>query len=343
MKALILKEYNKLEYTDISIPEIKNNEVLINVKACGICGSDVHGMDGSTGRRIPPIVMGHEASGIISKIGKNVKNWETGNRVTFDSTIYCENCYYCLNGYKNLCDNRKVLGVSCDEYRKNGAFAEFVAVPENIIYELPDEITFEEASMIEAISVAYHAVKRVPVNVNKTPVVIGAGMIGLLTINVLKQFGYKNIIAIDIYDEKLDLAKKNGADFTFNSTKGDIKENVFRLTDNRGADLAFEAVGISNAVNTAIDTLKKGASLILIGNICSEIKMPLQTIIKKELTIYGSCASNGEYPECIEMILQKKIDVNPFISAVAQLSEGASWFKRLYEHESGLMKVILKP
>lgn len=343
MKALILREYNKFEYTDIDIPEIKKNEVLIKVKACGICGSDIHGMDGGTGRRIPPIVMGHEASGIISKIGKDVKNWEIGNRVTFDSTIYCESCYYCLNGYKNLCDNRRVLGVSCNEYKQNGAFAEFIALPENILYKLPDEITFEEASMVEALSVAFHAVKRVPVDTDNVPVVVGAGMIGLLIIKVLKLSGYKNIIAIDVFDEKLNLAKQNGASFTFNLTRDNVKEEILHVTNNRGVDLAFEAVGITDTINTAIEVLKKGASLILVGNICSEIKMPLQTIVKKELTIYGSCASNGEYPECIDMIFQKKVDVKPFISAIAPLSEGISWFKRLYDHESGLMKVILKP
>lgn len=343
MKALILREYNKFEYADIDIPDIKKNEVLINVKACGICGSDVHGMDGSTGRRIPPIIMGHEASGIISKIGKDVRNWEIGDRVTFDSTIYCESCYYCMNGQKNLCDNRRVVGVSCFEYKQNGAFAEYIAVPENILFKLPDEITYEEASLIEALSVAVHAVKRVPLSIDCTPVVVGAGMIGLLIIKLLKLSEYKNIIAIDIFDEKLKLAVQNGASFAFNLTKYDVKKEILDITRNKGADLAFEVVGIADAINTAIEIVKKGADLILVGNLCSAVEIPLQTIVKKELRIHGSCASNGEYPECVDMILQKKIDVKPFISAVAPLSEGISWFKRLYEHEHGLLKVILKP
>ena len=343
MKALILKEYNKFEYSDIAIPKIKENEVLIKVKACGICGSDIYGMDGSTGRRIPPIIMGHEASGIISEIGKNVKKWKIGNKVTFDSTIYCGNCYYCLQGHFNLCENRRVIGVSCNEYSQNGAFAEFIAVPENILYKLPDNITFEEASMIEALSVAYHAVKRISFDNNNIPVVIGAGMIGILIIQILKFFGYKNIIAIDINDEKLEYAEKFGANFIFNFQKDKIKEKIFKITHNRGADLVFEAVGISSTINIAIDILKKGAALICIGNLCSKIEIPLQTIVKKELTIYGSCCSNGEYPTCIDMIIQKKVDVKSFISAVIPLSEGVKWFKKLYNHKSGLFKVILKP
>src|SRR5690554_2586946 len=113
MKALMLKEYNQFVVEDLPVPEIGSEDVLIKVKACSICGSDVHGMDGSTGRRIPPIVMGHEASGIIEETGDNVRGFKAGDRVTFDSTIYCGECYYCKRGQINLCDDRKVLGVSC--------------------------------------------------------------------------------------------------------------------------------------------------------------------------------------------------------------------------------------
>ncbi len=152
MKALILKEYNNFVYEDVPSPQISADEVLIEVKACGICGSDVHGMDGSTGRRQPPIVMGHEASGVIAETGENVTGWKKGDRVTFDSTVYCGKCYFCRKGQINLCDNRRVLGVACDDYRQHGAFAEYVAVPQHILYRLPDKITFARASMVEALS-----------------------------------------------------------------------------------------------------------------------------------------------------------------------------------------------
>ena len=136
MKALVLEEYNQFVYKDMPEPEIASNEVLIQVKACGICGSDVHGMDGSSGRRIPPLIMGHEASGVIVKTGSHIRNFSEGDRVTFDSTIYCGQCFYCRQGQINLCDHRRVLGVSPVEYRQHGAFAEYVAVPEHILYRL---------------------------------------------------------------------------------------------------------------------------------------------------------------------------------------------------------------
>jgi len=137
MKALILTEYHRLEYGEMPEPQVGPGEVLLQVKACGICGSDIHGIDGSTGRRIPPIVMGHEACGEIVKLGEGVKGYAIGDKVTFDSTIYCGKCHYCRRGQINLCNNRRVLGVSCTEYRQHGAFAEYVAVPQHILYPIP--------------------------------------------------------------------------------------------------------------------------------------------------------------------------------------------------------------
>src|SRR6266704_643294 len=160
MKALVLKEYKRFVLDDVPAPAPGPEEVLVAVKACGICGSDVHGMDGSTGRRRPPIIMGHEASGVIADVGKDVTAWKQGDRVTFDSTIYCGECEFCRRGEINLCQNRRVLGVSCEDYRQHGAFAEFVVVPQRILYRLPQGVPFEHASLVEPFAIALHAVKR---------------------------------------------------------------------------------------------------------------------------------------------------------------------------------------
>jgi len=149
MKALLLSEYNHLEVKDLPNPIPGPDEILIQVSACGICGSDVHGYDGSTGRRIPPIVMGHEAAGIVAGVGSEVTNFKLGDRVTFDSTVYCGQCEYCLKGDVNLCNQRQVIGVSCTEFRRAGAFAEFLTVPARIAYQLPDSFSFAEAAMLD--------------------------------------------------------------------------------------------------------------------------------------------------------------------------------------------------
>src|SRR6201997_1025985 len=176
MKALLLSRYRHLELADLPTPQPRPDEVLIRVAACGICGSDVHGYDGSSGRRIPPLVMGHEASGVVAAVGSSAKNFAEGDRVTFDSTIYCGACSNCSRGNVNLCDNRQVLGVSCGDYRRAGAFAEFVAVPACVVYRLPESISFAEASMLEAVAVALHAVRLAgEITAKTTALVVGAG------------------------------------------------------------------------------------------------------------------------------------------------------------------------
>jgi len=342
MKALVLEEYNRLVYKDVPDPQIGANEVLIQVQACGICGSDFHGMDGSSGRRQPPIIMGHEASGIIAEVGSEVDGWQKGERVTFDSTVYCGSCWHCRRGEMNLCDNRRVLGVSCDEYRQHGAFAEYVAVPYHILYRLPEEVTFSQAAMVEAVSIAVHAANRTPVKLNDSVMVVGAGNIGLLIIQVFKAFGCNPVIAADIDSDKLEWAKQAGADIVINSGTTDIGEEVRKYTG-RGIDIAVEAVGVTSAIQTAIDALRKGGKLTLVGNISPRIEFPLQSIVMREISVNGSCASNGEYPTCLDMIARKAVDVEPMISVTAPLSEGASWFEKLYDKEKGLMKVILLP
>lgn len=343
MKALVLKEYNHFEYADVPVPEIGSNEVLVEVRACGICGSDVHGMDGSTGRRIPPVIMGHEASGIIVEVGENVLEFSKGERVTFDSTIYCGRCNFCKRGLINLCDNRRVLGVSCKEYRQNGAFTEYIAVPERILYRLPDKISFKHATMIEALSIALHSINRKPITINDTVVVIGTGVIGQLIVQLLKISGCYKIIAVDINQKKIDLAVRFGADIGLNPNENDVLSEVYKQTKNKGADCVLEVVGIPQTIKTAVNSLRKGGSITLVGNLSPIIELPLQLIITKEISIYGSCASSGEYPVSIDLIERKVINVEPLISAVAPLEDGQLWFERLYKQESGLMKVILKP
>jgi L-iditol 2-dehydrogenase len=343
MKALVLKGYNYFSVEDVPVPELGAGDVLVRVKACSICGSDVHGMDGSTGRRIPPVIMGHEASGVIEKVGKDVISFKPGDRVTFDSTVYCRDCYFCRRGEINLCNNRKVLGVSCGDYRLNGAFAEYVSVPQHILYPIPDGVSFERAAMVEPLSVAFHAIKRSKVSLNCSAAVIGAGMIGLLIIQLLRINGCGKIIAIDLAADKLEMAKKFGASDAIKSDEIDAASEVYKLTYGRGADIAFEVVGLTPTVQSAVNCLKKGGVLTLVGNLKPSVDLPLQTVVTRQITLNGSCASSGEYPDCLDLIASGKIDVDSFISGISTLDEGPDWFKRLYNREPGLMKVIIRP
>lgn len=343
MKALVLDEYNQLNYRDFEKPIIEADEVLVQVKACGICGSDIHGMDGSTGRRKPPLIMGHEASGIIAEVGERVSGWKVGERVTFDSTIYPLDDWYTRKGHYNLSDNRKVIGVSPGEFKKHGAFAEFVSVPAHILYRIPENVTFEQAAMVEPVAVAAHAVNISKIQPGASVVVVGAGMVGMFVINMLKIAGANPIIVLDLDENKLRLAKEFGATHTFRSIEVRIPQKINELTKERGADFGFEVVGLSETVNLCINSLRKGGTAILVGNLKPEVIIPLQKVVTTELSLLGSCAINGEYELVLDLLASGKISVDKMISAVAPLSEGADWFNRLYNKEPGLNKVLFIP
>src|SRR3981081_227854 len=235
MKGLLLKQYMELEVTDLPQPEIGPGDVLVRVRACGICGSDVHGLDGRTGRRIPPLVMGHEAAGEVVECGANVTDLRPGDRVTFDSTVYCGRCFHCARGEVNLCDNREVLGVSPGPYRRHGAFAEYVAVPRRIMYRLPENLSYEQAALIEAVSVGVHAVNLTPIVLGDVAVVVGSGMIGLATIQAVRHAGAARVIVVDPDDGRLALARSLGATDTINPKTTDPVEAIRAMTDGRGA------------------------------------------------------------------------------------------------------------
>lgn len=343
MKSLLLSEYSHFEIADLPVPAFCANEVLVKVEACGICGSDVHGYDGTSGRRIPPIVMGHEASGTVAGLGRDVKGFKQGDRVTFDSTVYCGQCSYCERGEVNLCERRQVVGVSCSDYRRHGAFAEYIAVPQHILYPLPDSISFPEAAMLEAASVALHAVRLSPMQEAKTALVIGAGMIGLLTMQAAKAAGCARVMIADVDASRLKLAEEVGADVVLHASGDALVAEVLRLTQGQGVDVVLEAVGRNETVSAAIDCVRKGGAVTLIGNIAAEVTLPLQKVVTRQVRLQGSCASAGEYPEAIALIAAGKIKVKPLITAVAPLEAGPQWFARLHAHEPNLMKVILTP
>ena len=343
MKALLLSEYSKLEVADLPSPVAGPGDVLVRVAACGICGSDVHGYDGSSGRRIPPLVMGHEAAGVIAEVGEGVSRFAVGDRVTFDSTVYCGSCDFCLAGEINLCDNRQVVGVSTPDFRRAGAFAEFVTVPERIVYKLPDELSFAEAAMLEAVSVALHAVVVSEVKGGETTLVIGAGMIGLLILQAARAAGCGRILVADVDASRLKLAEEAGADATILASGEAMVQQVLQETTGRGVDLVLEAVGRDETVAAAVDAVRKGGTVTLVGNITPQVTLPLQKVVSRQIRLQGSCASSGEYPQAIELISNGKIRVTPLITAVAPLSDGAQWFERLHSREPNLMKIVLDP
>jgi L-iditol 2-dehydrogenase len=343
MRALILKAYNDLVYESWPEPALEPGEVLVRVAACGICGSDVHGVDGSTGRRVPPIIMGHEAAGEIVACGQSVQGWQVGDRVTFGCIIHCTHCFYCQRGELELCENRRWLGVSIPGFRKHGAFAEYVAVPQQTLFRVPQELTYERAAMMEPLTIAAHALARTRLALYDTAVVVGSGMIGLLVVQLLKLAGAGRIVAVDISDARLTLAERFGATHLLRSDRDDVPASVRRINNGRRADIVFEAVGTAPTVNLAIACARKGGALTLIGNLAQTVEVPLQDIVLGELTLRGTTNASTEWDACLRMLSTGAVDVDSLVSNVAPLSKGVEWFGRLQRAEPGLMKVILQP
>jgi L-iditol 2-dehydrogenase len=287
--------------------------------------------------------MGHEAAGVVAAVGEAVTDISIDDRITFDSTVSCGHCHFCKRGQINLCENREVLGVSCGDYRRMGAFAEYVAVPRRICYRLPDELPFEKAAMIEAVSVAVHAVSLTPIALNDTAVVVGAGMIGLLTLQAARLAGCGRVIVVDVDSSRLDTARSLGASDVILAKDTDVAAEVKELTAGLGADVAFECVGATPTIETSIASTRKGGTVTLIGNIAPKVEIPLQSVVTRQIRLQGSCASSGEYPACIDFLARGAIRVEAMLSAIAPLTEGPSWFERLYQREPNLMKVVLTP
>lgn len=343
MKALVHTAPFAFELRDLPVPQPAAEEVLIRVHAVGICGSDLHGYTGTTGRRIPPIVMGHEASGVVERVGRGVTGVAPGERVTFDSTVYCNQCPACRLGRVNLCQSRKIIGVSTPTFRAEGAMAEYVLVPAWIIHKLPAEVSFEEAAMIEPAGVGMHAARITPLEINDVALVIGAGQIGLLTMQAARIKGAGRLVVMDVKEDRLAFAKKMGADVVINSAAGDPAAALQAAIGRPDADVVFEAVGLEATVALGVRLTRLGGHLTLIGNVTPTIQMNLQEIISRELTIRGSAAIAGEYPACLNYIAQGRLQVKPLISRILPLAEGPAAFEALHHGEPGLMKILLRP
>lgn len=329
MRALQLVAPSTLAVVDLPVPSPGPGEVRLRVKACGICGSDLHGMDGSSGRRIPPLVMGHEASGVIDAAGEGVTAWRPGDRVTFDSTVWCGECGYCREGRVNLCDARQVVGVACAEFRRDGAFAEYVVVPQRILHRLPDALSFEEAAFAEPVGVALHAVRRAGDVKEAKVLVVGAGLIGLLVIQAVKRAGAARVVAVDLDEGRLKLARELGADEVIVSGGAPVPE----------VDVAMEVVGAPPTVDLAIRSVRKGGRVVLVGNLAPSVPLPLQVVVTRELDVVGSCAIAGEYPEAVEAIASGEIRVKPLISASLCLEQGDAAFVKA--KAPGALKVLI--
>ncbi|MBU2701379.1 L-iditol 2-dehydrogenase/galactitol-1-phosphate 5-dehydrogenase [Sporomusaceae bacterium BoRhaA] len=341
MKALVIEGVHELIYKDIPVPELQDDEVLVKVRACGICGSDIpRAKDG--GVHSYPIVIGHEFSGNIVKIGNQVKNFKEGERVTAAPLIPCHSCENCSKGRPAMCTHYSFIGS-----RQNGAMAQYVAVPSRNIVQITDKVTYEQAACIEPITVAIHGIERIAhLQSGKTAIVYGCGTIGILTMQCLKAKGIECVYVIDIEDEKLELAKKMGAYKTINSSEIDVP---MYFEKHGKVDYVFETAGVNILQSQVLSLVKKTGSVVYIGTAHHDVTIPskiFELILRGELNVTGSWMSysapfpGNEWKAAMEYLQSGKIRVDEMITHKFHLSAGYRAFKAMLDKRQNSLKVM---
>lgn len=303
-------------------PELSAGEILVKVAACGLCHTDLHYIDhGVPTVKKPPMILGHEAAGIVAQVAPDVQKFTSGERVLLPTILACGRCAACLSGRENICQYNKMIGNDVD-----GAFAEYVKVPAHEVFLLPDEIPLVEGSIVaDALTTPYHAVKnRAEVRPGDTVVVIGCGGVGLNVVQFAHLAG-GIVIAVDISEEKLEWARKLGADYTINGKEGDTARKIRKLTGG-GADIAIEAIGNPNTIQEAFVSIHPGGRLVVIGYTDHTITIAAGRIMYREIEIRGSLGCRHvDYPHVIELVRSGRVQLLPLVTGrfpLADINEG---------------------
>ena len=328
MKAAVLKKLTSpLLIDDVPIPEIGPNEVLMRIKQCGICSSDVSIASGAKPVGKLPFIMGHEGVGIVEEVGREVTRFRKGDRVLMNALVSCGMCTNCSVGRDNLCENHKLIGISPGT---QGVYAECGVIPERNLYRLPDEVSFTDGVMITSLlASAFHGVRRADFRASETACIYGVGSIGTLLILVLKAFGASLIIGVDINERSLENAENFGPDYLIDSKKEDPVRKIKELTGGRGVDVGFEAVGNHETILQAIFSTRSGGRTCILGvpfyHVIMDFKDQLgffHEICEKEATIITSWAySRQEFPMMLNMVNKGLVDLSPCRTKVISLEE----------------------
>ena len=342
MKALVkyAKGVGNVAVRDVPMPELQADDwVLIKVRAAGICGTDVHVWQDKF-MYWPPVTLGHEFSGEIAGLGQGVTGMKVGDRVGVVTNLYCGTCQDCKDGLQNVCDNRYIIGTTMKAGSYNGAMADYVIAPAEKIMSLPGHVSFNECALVEPLSISLRATKHLGDIKGKTAAVFGSGPIGLMAIMCLKSFGVSKIIAIDVLDNRLAMAKQCGATDGVNSN-GDVPAEVRKLTGGLGVDIVFDAAGVPATVNTGIEIVRNGGTMMLVGMASPKMEIEYKHAVVKELKLLTSYMYTTEMREGLQMIADGKLDVKRMITSVLPMSDGPRIFEELAGGKSNEIKVVL--
>ena len=337
MKALVLTGVKEFEIQDLPTPEIQPNEVLINTAYAGVCGTDhdlYAGRPGSAAA-VPPIVLGHENSGVVAAIGSEVTGVKVGDRVVVDPYLYCGHCYPCSIGRTNCCDNLHVLGVHVE-----GGMAEYFCHPADMLIKIPDGMSWVQAAMAEPLTISLHGIHRGGLKAGEYCAIIGAGPIGLAAAMVAQAYG-AHAILLDLVQERLDFAKSLGVEYTINSGKEDANARVHEITGGEGAQQVMECSGANPAIRSTLDLVSHAGRITFTGWPKKETSLPTDTITRKEIDLRGARTSAGEFPEALELIASKKVDMLKLLTKTVTLEEVPETIIDIEKNPGNYMKVVV--
>ncbi|MBE0478178.1 zinc-dependent alcohol dehydrogenase family protein [Candidatus Aerophobetes bacterium] len=338
MKAAVVYGPKDMRVEEVDVPEINSREVLINVKYCGICGTDLHIRNGIYSSEYFPLIAGHEFTGEVVEVGNEVKNLKVGDRVTVDENIGCGVCYFCKHNQKLMCEKINQIGI-----HSNGAFAEYVKAPADLVFKLPENISHKDGTFIEPLTCIIHANERMNIQLGSSIAIIGAGPIGLIHLQIANLRGACPVIISEVNEHRLEVAQKLGADFVVDAKDKDLALEIRRITYNRGVDFVVEAAGNPLTYQQAMEIVRPGGEILAFGLCSAKDTFPLSPfkVTISELRISGSVAgSYATWLQAIALLSYHRFDPAPLISRVVSLDELPKTFEEI-EKNQNLLKVLV--
>lgn len=337
MLQQVMTAPGEITFREIPVPEVQADQVLVKIKRIGICGSDIHVYHGEHPYTSYPVTQGHEVSGKIVRVGEYVKDLQEGQKVTIEPQVFCGRCYPCLHGRYNLCENLKVMG-----FQTTGTASEYFAVDASKVTLLPEEMSYDEGAMIEPLAVTVHAAKRFPDLKGAKCVVLGCGPIGILLIQSLKALGASEVMATDISDKRLALARELGADHVFNTSREDFAKVLVDTFGRDKADVIYDCAGNDTTMDQAIQNARKGSTIILVAVFAKRANVDLAKLNDSELDLNTSMMYRHEdYVDAIRLVNEGKIRLRPLMSSHFAFRDFLKAYEYIDANRESTMKVLI--
>ena len=338
MKQAIMTAPGKIEFRETDRPTPAPDEVIMQVKRIGVCGSDIHVYHGMHPYTSYPVIQGHEVSGIVAAVGEGVEGVHPGDTITFIPQVACGECYPCKHGMYHICEKLKVMG-----FQTTGAAQEYFALPVDKVFTVPEGVSLDEAAFIEPVSVAVHAIRRGGGAEGKKVLVLGAGTIGNLTAQVANASGAEAVMITDISDYKLDKARACGIDFAINTTREDLNDAVLEHFGASRADLILECVGAQATASQAVAVARKGSTIVIVGVFGEQPRVDLGLVQDRELTLVGTLMyQKPDYAHAIELVSSGQMHLDALITHRFAFEDYLEAYHTIEESGGNYMKVMIE-